>query len=176
MILNTDTPYLRFMGVCALLLGAIPAAHSSTALMSAAWAEQACDAWNTEPALTDTLRASGWAENNSDRGYKLIELYRSNCPDSPHVQLRISVENDKAKCVYGGAVDKELDLDVDYVMYAETDRWVEMGRGDYGPMRGMMYGRLRFKGPKWEAMKNMGPFERFLLLVGKVESDASNCP
>ncbi len=36
--------------------------------------------------------------------------------------------------------------------------------------------RLKFKGPKWEAMKNMGPFENFLLLTGKVPSDASSCP
>ena len=37
-------------------------------------------------------------------------------------------------------------------------------------------GRLGFKGPKVEAMGNMGPFSNFLLLVGKVESDVSSCP
>ncbi|MDH3639271.1 MAG: SCP2 sterol-binding domain-containing protein [Gammaproteobacteria bacterium] len=173
---NTYGPYLRIMGFYALLLGGIHAAHSSTSLMSTEWAEQACEAWNMEPALTETLAESGWADNDNGRGYKLIELYRSNCPNSPRVQLRISVENDKAKCLYGGGVDNEPDLEVDYIMYAETGRWVEMGRGEYGPMRGMMYGRLKFKGPKWEAMKNMGPFERFLLLIGKVQSDASSCP
>jgi hypothetical protein len=43
-------------------------------------------------------------------------------------------------------------------------------------MKAMTFGRLGFKGPKMEAMGNMGPFSNFLLLVGKVESDASSCP
>ena len=30
-----------------------------------------------------------------------------------------------------------------------------------------MFGRLKFDGPKWEAMNNMGPFESFLKLVGR---------
>jgi len=62
------------------------------------------------------------------------------------------------------------------VMKAETARWVEMGKGEYGPMRAMMLGRLGFSGPMAEAMGNMGPFENFLLLVGKVPSDAKACP
>jgi putative sterol carrier protein len=61
-------------------------------------------------------------------------------------------------------------------MSAETARWLEMGRGEYGPMRAMMFGRLAFVGPKMEAMSNMGPFESFLLLVGKVPGDTSSCP
>ena len=40
----------------------------------------------------------------------------------------------------------------------------------------MAFGRLGFKGPKMEAMGNMGPFSNFLRLVGKVESDVSSCP
>jgi putative sterol carrier protein len=51
-----------------------------------------------------------------------------------------------------------------------------MGKGEYGPMRAMMFGRLEFEGPKGEAMSNMGPFENFLLLVGKVPSEAGSCP
>ncbi len=39
----------------------------------------------------------------------------------------------------------------------------------------MMLGRLGFDGPKMEAMANMDPFGNFLLLVGKVQSDAG-CP
>jgi putative sterol carrier protein len=50
-----------------------------------------------------------------------------------------------------------------------------MGRGEYGPMRAMMMGRLQFSGPMMEAMGNMGPFESFPLLVGKVPSAAA-CP
>jgi hypothetical protein len=40
----------------------------------------------------------------------------------------------------------------------------------------MSFGRLGFKGPKMEAMGNMGPFGNFLLLVGKVPADAKSCP
>ena len=58
----------------------------------------------------------------------------------------------------------------------ETGRWVEMGKGEYGPMRAMMLGRLGFTGPMVEAMGNMAPFENFLLLVGKVPSETKACP
>ncbi|KAA3619105.1 MAG: sterol-binding protein, partial [Proteobacteria bacterium] len=93
------------------------------------------------------------------------------------VEMRISLVDGMAKCVYGGSVENtDLNDDFDYVMHATTERWLQMGAGDYGPMRAMMFGRLKFDGPKWEAMKNMGPFENFLLLVGAVESDASACP
>ena len=61
-------------------------------------------------------------------------------------------------------------------MHATTAHWGEMGRGQYGPMRAMMFGALRFSGPKMEAMGVMGPFEQFLLLVGKVAGDTAACP
>jgi putative sterol carrier protein len=51
-----------------------------------------------------------------------------------------------------------------------------MGEGKYGPMKAMMLRRLKFTGPKMEAMGNMGPFTNFLLLVGTVPSDTSSCP
>jgi putative sterol carrier protein len=51
-----------------------------------------------------------------------------------------------------------------------------MGKGEYGPMRAMMLGRLGFSGPMVEAMGNMAPFENFLLLVGKVPSETKACP
>jgi len=54
-------------------------------------------------------------------------------------------------------------------------RWQEMGRGEYGPMRAMVFGRLH-EGPMLEAMGNMGPFESFLLLVGKVPGSTRACP
>jgi putative sterol carrier protein len=79
--------------------------------------------------------------------------------------------------VYGGKVETAtLASDADYVMYAQTAHWKEMGAGEYGPMRAMMFGRLHFSGPMMEAMGNMGPFENFLLLVGKVPADPASCP
>jgi putative sterol carrier protein len=70
----------------------------------------------------------------------------------------------------------ELDKSVDYLMWADTRRWQQMGAGEHGPMKAMMLFRLRFKGPYGEAMGHMKPFESFLLLTGKVPSDTSRCP
>jgi putative sterol carrier protein len=69
-----------------------------------------------------------------------------------------------------------LDSGADYLMHASTKRWLEMGAGDYGPMKAMMFGRLSFSGPYGEAMGNMGPFSNFLRLVGKVPADSQTCP
>jgi putative sterol carrier protein len=144
--------------------------------MSADWAKDACDAWNAEPVLTGKLVDSGWIKNDAGRGYKLMHVARNECGERPTAELRIALKDGKAACVYGGAPTSTLDTSVDYAMKADTARWIEMGRGDYGPMRAMMLGRLGFDGPKFEAMSNMGPFESFLLLVGKVASDSGSCP
>ena len=151
-------------------------AAQATVLMSQEWGQQACDAWNANAELTDGLVTSGWVDNNNDRGHKIMHVYRTDCENSPQVEMVISKQDGKAMCTYGGAVEKEVDTSVDYIMNATTRRWLEMGAGEYGPMKGMMFGRLKFKGPKWEAMKNMGPFENFLLLVGVVPSTSDSCP
>ncbi len=152
-------------------------AHAEPVLMSPDWAEQACNAWNEDPVLTEKLFESGWIKNDKDRGYKVMHLYRTDCADSQKVELRISMRDGKAKCTHGGNVTiTDLDKKVDYVMHAKTNRWIEMGAGKYGPMKAMMFRRLKFKGPKGEAMGNMGPFKNFLLLVGVVPSDTSSCP
>jgi len=51
-----------------------------------------------------------------------------------------------------------------------------MGKGEYGPMKAIFFQRLGFNGPMMEAMGNMGPFESFLLLVGKVPGEVAGCP
>lgn len=159
-----------------MLISSAGAVQAQTDMMSAAWAKSACDAWNAEPVLTDELVKSGWMKNNANRGFKVMQVYRSECMESPRVELRIAEQGGKARCVYGGKIETaKLDLTADYVMHAETPRWQEMGLGEYGPMRAMMFGRLQFDGPSFEAMDNMGPFEKFLLLVGKVPGGAA-CP
>lgn len=159
------------------LMGVVGSAQADAVLMSADWAKAACDAWNADPVLTDELVKSEWIKNDKGRGYKVIHIYRTDCPTSPRAELRIGLQENKAKCVYGGPVEKaKLDLDADYVMHAETKRWEQMGKGEYGPMWAMMTFRLKFDGPYGEAMGNMGPFNNFLLLTGKVPSDKSSCP
>lgn len=155
---------------------ATSAAAAAPALMSADWAKQACEAWNADPVLTGELAESGWIDNDGGQGFKVLRLYRQDCQSSDPVELRIGKRDGKAMCVYGGKFETtDLNLKKDYIMYADTNRWQEMGRGDYGPMRAMMFGRLKFQGPKMEAMGNMGPFSNFLRLAGAVPSDPA-CP
>jgi putative sterol carrier protein len=152
-------------------------ALAAPVMMSEEWGKDACAAWNKDPVLTDKLGESGWAKNDGGKGFKVMQVYRNDCKDSPKVELRIALKDGKAMCTYGGKVETaKLNSSHDYVMYAETTRWVEMGKGEYGPMRAMTFGRLKFDGPMGEAMGNMGPFENFLLLVGKVPSDTASCP
>ena len=151
-------------------------ALAAPVLMSADWGKEACEAWNKDPVLTDKLVASGWINNDKGRGFKVMGIYRSDCGETPTVELRVALKDGKALCVYGGKPETKVDTSVDYVMKAETVRWVEMGKGEYGPMRAMFLQRLGFDGPMAEALGNMGPFENFLLLVGKVPGDTASCP
>lgn len=156
---------------------AVTAQAQTAAVMSPAWAQSMCAAWNADPVLTDKLAESGWARNDAGRGFKSMQIYRADCPKSARIELQVALKGDKAQCVYGGpAKNDKLDGGADYLMWAETGRWKEMGTGEYGPMKAMMFGRLNFEGPKMEAMGNMGPFGNFLLLVGKVAGDWSACP
>lgn len=160
------------LGLAGLVLGTAGAAP----LMSEQWTAQACEQWNRTASLTDDL-ADQWVKNDGGKGFKVIHLYRSDCGEASRTELRIALKDGKAHCTYGGKLETtRLDSGVDYVMHATTEKWGEMGRGEYGPMRAMMFGRLEFDGPKMEAMGVMGPFESFLLLVGKVEGDSAGCP
>jgi putative sterol carrier protein len=167
----------RILGASFVAIFAGASASAAPVLMSADWAKDACAAWNNDPVLTDKLAESGWVKNDGGRGFKVMQVYRTDCGGTVTAELRVSPKDGKAMCVYGGGPDTaKLEMGSDYVMKAETGRWVEMGKGEYGPMKAMMFGRLGFDGPMMEAMNNMGPFENFLLLVGKVPGDAGSCP
>ena len=161
----------------ALVLATAAAQAADPVLMSAEWAAAACDAWNADPVLTKELVTSGWVKNDEGRGYKVMRVYREDCGESATAELRVALVDGEARCTFGGAVKPDaLDSGADYLMHATTKRWIEMGAGDYGPMKAMMLGRLSFSGPYGEAMGNMGPFTNFLRLVGKVPSDSQACP
>ncbi|MCG6871497.1 MAG: SCP2 sterol-binding domain-containing protein [Gammaproteobacteria bacterium] len=160
----------------ALLFGIAGTSAAAPVLMSPAdWGPPACEAWNQSESLTTGL-VPDWIGNDRGRGYKVLHIYRSDCENSPQVELVIELKDGKAICTYGGATQKEPDTGVDYIMHADTKRWREMGAGKYGPMKAMMFGRLKFSGPMMEAMGHMGPFGDFLKLTGAVESDSSSCP
>lgn len=159
----------------ALILAACAPVALAAPLMSEVWAGQACEQWNKTPKLVDALGPS-WVQSHGGKGFKIIHLYRTECGVASRVEMRIAAKGDKAVCVYGGKVENtRLDERVDYVMHATTARWGEMGSGQYGPMRAMMFGRLEFSGPKMEAMSVMEPFEAFLLLVGQVPGETTAC-
>ena len=143
--------------------------------MSDAWAKQACDAWNNNSALTSEL--ADWATNDDGRGFKTIQMYRDKCGLGSKVELKITNKDGKAICTYGGAVtNTDPDYGVDYLMHATDENWTCMGSGDCKAMGSMMTGKLKFSGPKMEAMGVMGPFNEFLALTGSVGGDKSSCP
>lgn len=159
----------------ALLVSTLSSAHA--VMMSAEWGEAACDAWNNNVTLTDELGGDTWAANDGGKGYKIMQVYRMDCSDAPTVEIQISNQDGKAICTYGGAVKStELDKSVDYIMFAKTSNWERMGDGRDGAMKAMTFGRLKFTGPKMEAMSNMGPFGAFLKLTGDVETETGDCP
>ncbi len=150
---------------------------NASVLFSNEWAAQACDQWNKSTTLTTGL-VENWIKNDAGHGHKIIHLYRTDCGPSYQSEMRIALKDGKAMCVYGGAVQNpKLDLSVDYLMHGDTKHWIEMGAGEYGPVKAMMFGKLKFQGPKVEAMKVMGPFESFLKLTGEVPgTDTKACP
>lgn len=157
------------------LFGLISSAQAATPLMSTEWGAAACDAWNANSTLTDELVE--WGANEGGKGYKVMQVYRMDCNETPTVELQITIQDGKAMCTYGGAVQTtDLNAKVDYVMYAKTKNWERMGSGKDGAMKAMTLGRLKFDGPKMEAMSNMGPFGAFLKLTGDVEGDTGACP
>ena len=145
--------------------------------MDAAWAGGICKAWNNNATLTGKLVA--WAKNNGGKGYKLIRIYRTECKASSAVELKIAPKDGKALCIASGKAGSEKpNFDVDYEMHAATKDWECMGEGSFGcgAMGAMMSGKLKFQGPKIEAMKVMGPFGAFLRLTGTVGGDKKSCP
>ncbi len=150
----------------------------ATEFMDKTWAKNMCDAWNKSSTLTSGL--AKWSTNNKDRGYKLIQIYRTQCDATSKIQLNLINKDGKSLCTYGGKPDgKKIDTDVDYIMHASDEDWTCMGKGSFGcgAMGAMMSGKLKFSGPKGEAMTVMSPFGAFLELTGSVEAVKSQtCP
>jgi putative sterol carrier protein len=159
------------------LFATLASAVAAEPLMSPEWGEAACEAWNNNVTLTEELGGDTWAANDGGKGYKVMQVYRMDCNDAPTAELQISNQDGNAICTYGGAVkSSDLDKGVDYIMFAKTSNWERMGSGKDGAMKSMTFGRLKFVGPKMEAMSNMGPFGAFLLLTGDVEGSTTDCP
>jgi putative sterol carrier protein len=153
------------------------ASLEATTFMDASWADKVCKAWNQNSTLTTEL-GKKWVKNNNNRGYKIIQIYRDKCGENSKIQLIISDKEGKAICTKGGKPDgKKTDKNVDYVMHASDKDWTCIGKGSFGcgAMGAMATGKLKFKGPKMEAMSVMGPFGDFLTLTGEIDGDKSTC-
>lgn len=171
----------------ALSLVLVSSSTMAVEFMDGAWAKQACAAWNQTPLLTGQLAqlpgdmfgdGYKWIENDAGRGYKMIQIHRdgNGCSAKHSIQLTIAKQGDKAMCIYGGKPDgKKMNYSVDYVMHATDKNWTCMGSGSCGVMGSMMTNKLKFKGPKMEAMKVMAPFAAFLKLTGKVPGAKRAC-
>lgn len=158
--------------------GALIPAIASAEFMDAKWASQACDAWNQSERLTTELAGDVWMDNNGGRGYKLVQMFRTACGEQTKVQLTIEAKDGKAICTYGGEPDgRDFDPKMDYMMHAKDKHWNCIGAGKFGcgAMGAMSTGKLRFKGPKMEAMGVMGPFGSFLKLTGAVPGSKTPC-
>jgi putative sterol carrier protein len=163
----------------AVLTTAICSGSQAATFMDADWASQLCKAWNANTTLTQGLGGKAWAKNDAGRGYKVIHLYRTKCGEKTKVELELADKDGKAACVYGGVVKHtKLNDAVDYLMYGTDEDWTCMGEGKFGcgAMGAMMTGKLKFQGPKGEAMGVMGPFDSFLTMTGKVPGDKAACP
>ena len=168
-----------FALVSMLATAAITNAQAGGIFMDADWAGGMCSEWNSSDELTVGLAGDNWIENDAGRGYKIIHVYRNRCGPQSTVELRFVERAGKAMCEYGGTVEHpELDYDVDYLMFADDDDWTCMGEGRWGcgAMGAMMTGKLKFKGPKGEAMGVMGPFNAFLTGTARVPGDKDSCP
>lgn len=168
---------IKKLGMIA-VIGAFASPLMADTYMDAAWAKKACNAWNQSPVLTKEL-GGDWMKNNAGRGYKLVQMYRSSCGEPSKVQMLIQDKGGKAMCVTAGKPDgKKMNYAVDYLMHAKDKHWACMGRGSFGcgAMGAMMSGKLKFQGPKGEAMSVMGPFGAFLKIAGKVPGEKASCP
>ncbi len=166
-----------------IVLGAVASPVMANTYMDAAWAKKACNAWNQNATLTAGLAkvvdGKSWIKNNGGRGYKLIRMYRSSCGAPSSIQMVIQDKGGKAMCSSAGKADgKKMNFATDYLMHASDKNWKCMGAKSFGcgAMGAMMSGKLKFQGPKMEAMSVMGPFGAFLQIAGKLPGDKASCP
>ncbi|CAG0878818.1 unnamed protein product [Cyprideis torosa] len=92
-------------------------------------------------------------------------MYRTECGEETQVQLTLVEDQGSAVCAYGGAPDdKEFNKKQDYQMHASDEHWTCIGAGKFGcgAMGAMMSGKLKFTGPKMEAMGTLGEYNTIM--------------
>ena len=94
-------------------------AHGKASLLDSQWAKQACEAWNKDEQLTYEL-ADSWIKNRKNQSIKVLQLYRDDCPNSPHIELQLKLQDIQALCIYGGKAVHNAHLNVDFVLHTTT--------------------------------------------------------
>lgn len=128
-----------------------------------AGADQIANEFNNSSTPAELVK-SGWATNDGGKGYKVLQVVVKGSDKAAELHID---NNGKAIKAFDQIKTQEPNFDVDYLMTASLDDWADMGTGKSGPMYHMTFGGLSFKGPMGEAMNNMGPFESFLINIGK---------
>jgi len=125
-------------------------------------ANKIADAYSNSSSPSD-LVSSGWTKNDGGKGFKILQIV---VKDSGQV-AELHIDNSGAVVKTQDSASDNLDFNYDYKLIATKADWDDMGTGKSGPMYHMTLGGLSFKGPMGEAMNNMGPFEAFLINIGK---------
>ena len=94
---------MRITSLAMAAVGLVSLTAQAAPLMSADWAVQACQSWNSNPILTDEL-AEKWIKNDKGRGYKIMHMYRTDCGEGAKIEMTISAKNGKALCTYAGPI------------------------------------------------------------------------
>jgi len=106
------------------------ASHAAPAMDVREWTAQACDYWNKEPILMDGL-GDKWIKNNSNRGYKIIHLYRTDCGEATQTEMKI-VPRTARPCAPMAVRCRirKWTMRPTTPWHATTERWNEMGAGE----------------------------------------------
>jgi hypothetical protein len=71
------------IAVCAFAACAAGPVSAQPALMSAEWAQGACEAWNKDAVLTDQLVETGWVKNEFENFLLLVGKVPGNAQGCP---------------------------------------------------------------------------------------------
>jgi len=137
-------------------------------LLDPAYTSALCSAWNTSSLPARLGRdGSGWIDSADSTGSQIIVINRRDCTDWKAVQLHIQADDSgAAKCAAGKAF---AGGPFQWRFQPTTEQWADFTDG-FGVMQmpGIMSG---FVGPYGTASANIGNFEVFFAMAGKVAID-----
>jgi hypothetical protein len=151
--------------VTSILLLASTSFAQNGALLDANFASSLCEAWNASSLTTDLGRSgSEWIDSAGSTGTQTMVVGRRDCNNFQKVQLVITAdENGNAICQSGGNYGGG---EFQWKFEPTTEQWADFTDG-FGVMKmpGIMSG---FVGPYPTAAANIGNFEVFFALAGRI--------